>query len=251
MKQTSFHFYAELNDFLAEEQRFHPLSYSFNGNPAIKDSLEAVGVPHTEVNVIVVNGTSVDFSYPLQDGDSVSIYPASKSAGVSPVIKLGAKPLPEARFVLDVHLGTLANKLRMLGFDTLYRNDYDDPEIVDISVKENRIILTRDRGILMYKVVLHGYWIRSMDVDEQLTEVLEHYQLYSKVRAFHRCILCNGILNRMDKRDVMDRLQPRTAMYFNEFFVCSDCNQVYWRGEHYQKMKGYIQNLLKRENKQG
>ncbi len=247
MKNAVFNFYAGLNDFLTEEQRNHPLNYSFKGSPAIKDSLEAVGVPHTEVNVIVANNISVDFSYQLLDEDAVSIYPAFESVAVSPVIKLGTEPPSPARFVLDVHLGTLASKLRMLGFDTLYRNDYHDHEIVDLSVQEKRIILTRDRGILMHRVVEHGYWIRSMVVDSQLTEVLKRYQLFSKVRAFYRCILCNGILSRMDKNDVIDRLQPKTAMYYNEFFVCSDCNQIYWRGEHYQSMKGYIQELLKKK----
>jgi len=243
-KEAVFQFNAELNDFLGDDQKSRPLSYSFKGNPAIKDSIESTGVPHTEVNAIVVNGASVDFSYQLQDGDSVLIYPLSENPDISPVIKLMAKPSPEARFVLDVHLGKLAAKLRMLGFDTLYRNDYDDAEIVDLSVNENRIILTRDRGILMYKVVSHGYWIRSTEVDEQLKEVLKHFQLYSKVRAFHRCIACNGLLVRADKEMIKERLQPKTNCFFDEFFVCSDCDQIYWKGSHYYKMKDYVQGLL-------
>ena len=141
--------------------------------------------------------------------------------------------------------GALARKLRMLGFDTLYRNDYDDAEIVDISVNENRTILTHDRGILMHRIVSHGYWIRSMDVDQQLPEVLKHFQLYSKVRAFHRCIACNGLLEKADKEMIKERLQPKTNCFFDEFFVCVDCDQIYWKGSHYYRMKDYIQDLLK------
>jgi len=252
MNKVHFQFYDELNDFLAPERRGQPFVYEFKGHPSVKDSTEALGVPHVEVDGILVNGTAVDFGYQLQDGDAVAVYPAGKCAVGSPALRLRPPPLPEARFVLDVHLGKLAGKMRMLGFDTLYRNDYEDAEIAELSVREARIVLTRDRGILMYRMVTHGYWIRSEQSDGQLTEVLQHFGLHCKVRAFHRCMACNGELTRMDKKAVLDRLQPRTITFFNEFYVCADCQQVYWKGSHYQQMKGYVEGIIRpNRNPQG
>ncbi|MFO7937309.1 MAG: Mut7-C RNAse domain-containing protein [Kiritimatiellia bacterium] len=244
MKHAEFQFYAELIDFLDESRKDRSVIYSFKGCPAVKDSIEALGVPHVEVDAILVNGVSVDFTCQLQDGDCVSVYPASRKCNLSKFIKLLPAPQPEMRFVLDVHLGFLAGKLRMLGFDTLYCNDYNANEIVEISVNNNRTILTHDRGILMRKIVSHGYWIRSMDTEQQLPEVLKHFQLYSKVSAFHRCISCNGLLKKADKEVIKERLQPKTDCFFDEFFICSDCSQIYWKGSHYYKMKAYIQTLL-------
>lgn len=250
-KQADFRFYAELNDFLPDKKKSHSFSYAFNGTPAIKDSIEAIGVPHVEVNAILVNGASVNFTYQLQDGDNISVYPVSVNMDILSTTRLQPPPLPDTRFILDVHLGKLTHKLRMLGFDTLYRNDYEDAEIVELSVKENRIILTHDRSILMYKSVAHGYWIRSDQPDEQIVEVLKHFDLYSQVKAFHRCIACNGMLNRMDKQTVEARLEPKTILYYGEFHICSDCNQIYWKGSHYEKMKDYIQNLMSDNDETG
>ena len=218
-KQVYFRFHAELNDCLPDSQRYQSFIYSFTDNPSIKDSVEAVGVPHTEVDLILVNGISVDFDYQLMNGDSVSLYPVFESLDISSLSKLRTKPLRDTRFILDVHLGKLARKLRMLGFDTLYRNDYTDPEIVNLSLKDRRIILTRDRGILMVKSVLHGYWIRFSQIDEQLTEVLNRFDLFSQINAFYRCMICNGIVNRVDKEAVIDRLLPKTALFYNEFYT--------------------------------
>jgi uncharacterized protein with PIN domain len=244
MNKAEFRFYAELNDLLPEEHRSQ-FSFLFKGSPSVKDSIEALGVPHTEVDVILANGDSVDFCYQLKDGDRVSVYPVFETLNVAKVTRLRPEPLRETRFILDVHLGTLASKLRMLGFDSLYSNDYDDDEIVELSVKDNRIILTRDRGILMHKVVTHGYCIRSDQTDEQLSEVMRRFDLYSRVKAFHRCISCNGLLTKADKEMIKERLQPRTNCFFNEFYVCTECEQIYWKGSHYHKMKDYVHDLLK------
>ena len=147
-KAANFRFYEELNDFLPENKRKIEYSYAFYGTPAVKDAIEAEGVPHTEVDLILVNGKSVGFDYLLQHSDRVSVYPVFETLDISPVIRLREKPLRESKFILDVHLGKLTKLLRRLGFDSNYRNDYSDPEIVNISLKEKRIILTRDRGIL-------------------------------------------------------------------------------------------------------
>ena len=245
MNTADFRFHPDLDFFLPAERKGMTVCYSFSGSPAVKDSIEALGVPHTEVDAILVNGTAVDFRYRLQDGDKVSVFSVADRGKHAPDSRLSPQAPREARFVLDVHLGTLASRLRMLGFDTLYRNDYRDAEIVELSVREERIVLTRDRGLLMHKTVTHGYCIRSDQTEEQLSEVLRRFDLYTKVRAFHRCIACNGVLARADKAMIRERLQPKTECFFDEFYVCAECGQIYWKGSHYHKMKDYVHGLLK------
>ena len=237
-QQTArFRFYEELNDFLPPEHRKQEFDYSFFGHPGIKDPIEAIGVPHTEVDLIVVNGDSVGFNYQLQSGDRVSVYPVFERLDISPLLRLRPSPLRHPAFVLDVHLGKLARQLRMLGFDVLYRNDYTDPEIVRISVDENRTILTRDRRLLFARVITRGCWLRATDPEKQLREVLGRLDLYSRIDPFRRCIACNGLLEPVEKADVLDRLQPLTRRYYDRFFQCSDCRKIYWHGTHVEHMQ--------------
>jgi len=239
-----FRFYEELNDFLPPQKRKNPFPYTFKGVPSVKDAIEAIGVPHTEVDLILVNGRSVAFDYCLCQGDRVSVYPVFESLDISPVIRLRAAPLRRTAFVCDTQLGRLARLLRMMGFDTLNRNDYDDPEIVRISLKDKRIILTRDIGILKQKVVTHGYWIRSTSPDEQLEEVLRRCDLFGQIRPFRRCLVCNGIVERVDKETILHRLEPRTKRYYDEFYRCPDCGRIYWKGSHYQRMLAKMEKYL-------
>lgn len=181
-KAAQFRFYEELNDFLSFDKKKTPFSYQFDGAPSIRDVIEAIGVPHTEVDLILVNGTSVGFDYLLVHEDRVSVYPVFESLDISPIVRLRKKPLRKSAFILDVHLGRIARSLRMLGFDALYKNDYEYSEIISISVKEKRIILTRDHGILKGKGVTHGYWIRSTRPEEQIQEVLSRFDLFSQIK---------------------------------------------------------------------
>lgn len=240
---SEFRFYAELNDFLAPPRRQKTFAYTFNGSPSIKDTIEAMGIPHTAVDIILVNGTSVDFSHHLSPGDRVSVYPVFESFDVTPLIRLRSEPLRDPAFILDVHLGKLARMLRMLGFDTLYRNDYDDPEIIRIARREDRIILTRDRGILKNSLVTHGYWVRSERAEEQSREVLEQFDLFRLIKPFSRCISCNGLLEDISKEKILDRLPPKTKLAFKEFRICTGCGKIYWPGSHYQAMSDLITRL--------
>ena len=240
---AEFRFYAELNDFLAPGRRQQTFSYVFKGSPSLKDAIEALGVPHTAVDVVLVNGVSAGFDHRLRPGDRVSVYPVFESFDVSPLIRLREGPLRDPVFILDVHLGKLARLLRMLGFDALYRNDYDDPEIVRIALKERRIILTRDRGILKNSLVTHGYWVRAEDPLRQAREVLARFDLFRRIQPFARCISCNGLIEEVPKEEISDRLPPRTKSAFNEFHRCTACGKIYWRGSHYQAMHGLIRRL--------
>ena len=203
LKQATFRFYEELNDFLPLDKKKVDFVRPFSGNPSIKDIIEAIGVPHVEIDLILVNGNSVDFKYILQNNDRVSVYPAFETLGINNVTHLRAQPLRVSTFILDVHLGKLANYLRMLGFDTLYRNDNDDPEIIRISLEEHRIILTRDIGLLKVKSVTHAYFVREQHPKRQLEEVLKHFDLYKDINPFNRCIKCNGHLEPVEKEEIL------------------------------------------------
>ncbi len=246
--EAIFRFYEELNDFLPTRDRKRSKVYHFKGNPSVKDAIEAQNVPHTEVDLIVVNGDPVDFNYKLQKGDRVAVYPVFESFDISQLKEGGSRGLRQTRFILDVHLGKLAKLLRMAGFDTYYRNDLDDREIVERAAEEDRIVLTRDRGILKNKLVKKGYYVRSQNSARQLEEVLDRFQLRQSINFFTRCIVCNGMITRVGKKMIEKHLKPGTRKRFTVFFRCRGCGKIYWRGSHYQRMKSYYGSLLKNEN---
>ena len=243
MNTAWFRFYEELNDFLPVKKRKQEFAYSFSGNPAVKDAVEAIGIPHVEIDLIVVNGQSVDFSHKIRNEDHVSVYPTFESLDISPLIKLREKPLRKTKFITDVHLGKLARHLRMCGFDTSYGIYNDDNEIIDVSLSEGRIILTRDRGLLKNGKVTHAQWIRSQEPKKQLREVISRLQLQKKIEPFTRCIECNGLLTEISKEEVTGLVPPRTMKYFCLFKKCNDCGHVYWQGSHFDKMKNLIDEI--------
>jgi uncharacterized protein with PIN domain len=241
--QVTFRIYEELNDFLPREKVKQPFTYLRCANQTVKDAIEALGIPHVEVDLILVNGQSVDFSYRLQDDDYISVYPVFETLDISPLTHLRPKPLRQPMFILDLHLGKLVKYLRMLGFDTIYRNEYTDPEIIRIAQAENRILLTRDLGLLKVKTVTHGYWIRSQQPVEQLKEVIQHFDLYGLIDPFNRCIKCNGMLEEVAKESVLNQLQPLTVRYYNEFYRCRNCGSVFWDGSHFEQMQNFVREL--------
>lgn len=241
--EARFRFYAELNDFLPHNKAKKIFYHNFNGSPSLKDPIEAIGVPHTEVDLLIVNGLSAGFDYRLQDGDFVSVYPVFKNIDISPIVKLRGKPLNRHAFILDVHLGRLAKMLRMIGFDTMYRNDYNDAHITQLSVREQRIILTRDRRLLHKREVTHGYCIRSTNPELQLHEVIRRFDLQTMRRPFYRCMICNGLIQKVDKDAIEDRLEPGTRLHYYEFHQCVDCDRIYWKGSHYQQLKARYERI--------
>jgi AbrB family looped-hinge helix DNA binding protein len=200
-------------------------------------------LPHTEVELIVVNGVSVEFSYVVHDGDRVAVYPVFESLDVSPALRVRPSPLRDPRFVLDVHLGKLAAYMRMLGFDTLYRNCLDDAELARISATHHRTLLTRDRGLLKRGAVTHGYWLRATDSRAQLAEIVHRFDLARAIRPFTRCMACNGVLKPVAKAEVQRELPPRIAEAFDDFRQCDRCRRVFWQGSHYRRMQQQIEQL--------
>lgn len=238
---ANFRFFEELSDFFSSESLPVKRNYNFKGNPSIKDAIEAQGVPHTEVNMVTVNGLHVDFSYKLKDGDKVDVYPASCVTGKK--YRLRLRNEPEHRFILDVHLGKLARLMRLAGFDCLYENDYNDHQIADISKSQERIVLTRDRRLLKFSSIVHGYWIRSHNPEDQLREVINRYSLHDLIDPFNRCLECNGKIEPVDKDSVIHCLEPKTILYFRDFYQCENCKKVYWKGSHYEYMQKFLEKL--------
>jgi hypothetical protein len=241
--RVDFRIYANLNDFFPRAMKQQVLVYSFETSASVKDVIEAFGVPHPEVELILANGQPVDFAYSLQAGDRLAVYPRFATFAVEASALRPPDPQPP-QFVLDVHLGQLGRYLRMFGFDTLYRNDYDDEELAAISSDEHRILLTRDRGLLKRSIVTYGYCLRTTKPRQQLLEIWHRYHLAEAAQPFKRCIRCNGLLWPVDKASVLVELPPKTQYYYDEFHRCQACGQIYWPGTHYLKMRDFIQQIL-------
>ncbi len=242
-RAAEFRFYEELNDFLPREQRKRTFSYRFRGTPSVKDAIQALGVPHSAVDLILVDGEPVNFSHRLIGDERVAVYPVFESLDISPIHRLRARPLRRPHFVIDVHLGKCARYLRMLGFDCIYEPDWDDETIIDFALENRRIILTRDRGILKQTRVTHGYWVRSKNPVDQVREVLAALDLNAQIRPLTRCLDCNGVIHQVGKVQIGGEVDPAILSRFDAFWRCRDCGKIYWRGSHHARMLQRIQML--------
>jgi uncharacterized protein len=243
MPGATIRFYAELNGHLPASQQFRPVEKRLLLPASVKDVIESLGVPHTEVDLVLINGDSSDFSHLVRNGDNVSVYPVFESLDITPVLRLRPQPLRELKFVLDVHLGRLAGYLRMLGFDTVYDNRSTDPELVKISAEQGRVLLTRDRGLLKHSLVTRGYWLRETDSRRQAAEVVRRFDLARSLNPFKRCLVCNGLLTAVSKTEIERQVPPRVLDWCNEFHRCPGCERVYWEGSHYRQMRHWIEQL--------
>jgi len=241
---ATFRFYAELNDFLPAGSRGRDFVYPFTGTPSIKDVIEAIGVPHPEIDLIVVDGVSVGFDHRLADGHAVSVYPVFEAFDISPVIRLRPEPLRATRFVLDVHLGRLARALRLLGFDSAWNRDATHEGIIETARGEHRIILTRDRNLLKSGEVTHGYWIRSSDPEAQLRDVFARFDLRSQAKPFARCSVCNGEIVRISTEEGRREAPPAVRDHCDEYHRCSGCGHLYWKGTHYARLAEFIDRTM-------
>jgi uncharacterized protein with PIN domain len=245
MSNALFRFYGGLDYFLAHEVRngtiLYPLDQEADGKVAVKHAVESLGIPHTEVDQITANGRIVGFDYGLEPGDVVEVFawmPKEDAEMLRP-------PLPRpVRFVADTHLGRLATYLRLLGFDTLYRNDYSDEMLAELSQQQGRVLLTRDRGLLKRRIVDFGCCVRENDPREQLVALLRRYRLTDQIEPWQRCLRCNALLQPAAKAEINDQLEPKTQRYFTDFKRCVGCGQIYWRGSHYERMQSFIERAL-------
>ena len=245
MSTLTIRFYEELNDFLEPEKRKVFYQIRFRYRPSVKHIIESQHIPHTEVDLILVNGVSVPFSYKVHDGDRISVYPVFESIDVSGATRVRAVPLRKPRFILDVHLGKLARYLRMCGFDSFYQNSLDDGEIVHHASQERRIILTRDRGLLQQREVRKGYWVRSQRPLLQLSVVIYRFVLQSSLSPFKYCMECNGTITKTSKTSLRGKIDSDIYLSYNEFHRCRKCGKIYWKGSHYDRMREMLDGVVR------
>ena len=245
MQRVSIRFYAELIDFLPPRRRMRSADCHFYVSPSVKDLIESRGVPHTEVDLVLVNGRSVDFNYRVSGGDRISVYPVFESIDITPLLKVRPEPLRIPRFLLDTHLGRLAAYLRMLGFDALYETGAGDAELARLSSEQNLILLTHDRGLLKRGLVTHGCYIRETNPRRQVVEVLRRLDLVRRVKPFSRCLACNGVLEDVDGASIAGRLPARVRARYDEFRTCGNCRRIFWKGSHYRRMEELVKELLR------
>ncbi len=245
--QAELRFYAELRDFLAASKRSGTVMHRFDVPGSVKDAIESCGVPHTEVDVILVNGESVDFGYRIGDGDRISVYPVFEAFDVSDVVRVRPRPLRDVRFVVDGHLGKLARHLRLIGFDTKWAGSWADHELVAISTGEHRILLTRDVGLLKHGAVTHGCFVRATDPRDQLVEIVRRLHLTNRMAPFTRCLECNGPLVTADPSAVASRVPPAARAHHDEFWACAACERAYWKGSHYRRLDEIVEEARRAE----
>jgi len=243
MAVATFRFYEELNDFLPPSQRKRDIPLAFEPPVPVRHLIETLGVPHTEVELILVDGHSVGLEQRLEGDERISVYPQFETLDVTPLLRIRDRPLRDTRFIADAHLGKLARYLRLLGFDTLYRNDMGDDQLVRCAENERRILLTRDRSLLMRRDLSRGCYVRQQPLRAQIANLLRRLDLYRSIRPFTRCMCCNGRLHEVPKEEVMALLPAGARMAFDTFWRCESCGRVYWKGSHYDRLKAFVSSL--------
>jgi uncharacterized protein len=233
--------HGDLDFFLRSGTHGRNIERSLSEKTAVKDVIESCGVPHPEIDLILVNGHPVDFYYGIANAANIELYPV----GTKPT-QFNEKRLQvatNAMFVVDGHLGRLARHLRLLGFDVAYDPRAEDRQLLRVMEHENRALLTRDRRLLMHAVVKTGYCPRSQNADEQTVEVIRRFNLLGSIAPFTRCISCNAPLRTVPKTEIIERLEPLTKIYYEQFRRCTGCGQIYWPGSHFSKLQKRIEQI--------
>jgi uncharacterized protein with PIN domain len=241
---VTFRFYEELNDFLAPERRRREFECACPRGASVKHAIEALGVPHTEVELVLVDGASVGFEHALAGGERVAVYPVFEAFDVTPLVRVRERPLRETRFIADAHLGALARLLRLAGFDTRFANAWPDAEIVRLALAEHRIVLTRDRALLMRRELTHGCYVHARHAAQQAREMFDRLDLRGTARPFTRCLVCNAALRPTDKAAIAARVPAGVFARHERFAGCPDCGRVYWEGVHWKRMTETLAALL-------
>ena len=212
---------------------------------SVKDAIEACGVPHTEIDLILVDDQPVDFAHVIGSEVKIDIFPVEPKRITSfPENRLQVREM--SSFVADGHLGKLVRGLRLLGIDVAYDPAAEDRQLIAVATSENRALLTRDRRLLMHAALRHGYYLRSQNPLEQTVEVLRRFDLGSALAPFTRCLRCNASLEPAEKEKVIGQLEPLTKIYYEHFRRCAGCGQVYWSGSHFEKLQKRIETIRSR-----
>lgn len=239
-------FYAELNDYLPPPERFRDAALTVTHARTVEEVIAQLGVPLAAVDLILVNGRSVPPHHLAGEGDRVSVYPVFESFDIRPVQRLRAEPLRTPRFVLDVHLGRLSKLLRLLGIDAVYMRRASDDELVAVSRAEQRVLLSRDRALIARRDLERAHLVRHQHPDEQLSELIERFQLSACIRPFSRCLLCNTPLQEATTEDTSGLVPARVSQMYREFWRCPSCGRIFWRGSHYERMRAKLLHLIEK-----
>ena len=234
-------FYGDLPLFLKRRDAAGRVERSLCEKTAVKDVIEACGVPHTEVDLILCDGQPAGLQLHVVASGEIEVFPVGLANGLHPAHRLQRRQ--HSRFVADGHLGKLVRDLRLLGFDVLYDNKADDAALVQIAAGEDRALLTRDRRLLMHAAVRHGYCLRSDRAEEQIIDVIRRFELQERMLPYTRCLACNGGLTVVSKQEVLEEIEPLTKLYYEEFRRCLSCRRVYWSGSHFAKLQARIDRI--------
>jgi uncharacterized protein with PIN domain len=237
-------FHGDLNIFLGSKVGDPVIERPLAEKTSIKDVIESCGVPHPEVDLILVDDQTVGFDHTLANDAKVEIFPVENQGTDRTEKQL--QTIGITSFVADGHLGGLTRNLRLLGFDVAYPKSADDRQLLEVMVRENRALLTRDRRLLMHAIVQHGYYPRSQNANEQTIEVVRRFDLSELIAPFTRCLRCNALLEEATKAEVIDELEPLTKIYYDQFRRCPDCKQIYWPGSHFSKLQKRIEEIRSR-----
>jgi uncharacterized protein len=237
-------FHGDLNIFLGSKAGDAVIERRVAEKTSIKDIIESCGVPHPEVDLILVDEQAVGFDHTLANDAKVEVLPVQNRRTVRAEKRL--QTIGISRFVADGHLGGLTRNLRLLGFDVAYRQNADDRQLIEVMARENRALLTRDRRLLMHAIVQHGYCPRSQNSDEQTIEVIRRFNLLELIAPFTRCLRCNVTLEKAAKPEIIARLEPLTKIYYDQFRRCPGCKQIYWSGSHFPKLQKRIEEIRSR-----
>ena len=235
------HVHGDLDFFLGSRTRAGRVERRLSEKTSVKDVIESCGIPHPEVDLILVNGKAVDFRYAVTGDAEIELYPSGIQYSNFREKRLQVHTISD--FVADGHLGKLVRDLRLLGIDVVYDSAAEDRQLVEIASRDNRALLTRDRRLLMYAAVQHGYYLRSQNPLEQTVEVVRRFDLGSIFSPFSRCLRCNALLEPIEKERVIGQLEPLTKIYYNEFRRCTGCRQVYWSGSHFTKLQKRLEQI--------
>ncbi|MDR7302441.1 Mut7-C RNAse domain-containing protein [Haloactinomyces albus] len=216
----------ELWSFVAPRHRREQVLVRYDGTASLGHVVQSLGIPLTEVGALLVDGVPTEHSQRPGPAATVEIRPVERPQAI------------RAHFVLDVHLGTLARRMRLLGIDTAYRNDAEDGALIEQSAREERVLLSKDRGLLRRRALWSGAFVRGTRPAEQLADVLGRFA--PGLNPWTRCLACNGELAAVAKSEVVDELEPGTRRCYDVYARCRSCGRVYWRGAHADKLDAIV-----------
>jgi len=237
-------FHGDLSVFLRSKAGDAVIERPLAEKTSVKDLIESCGVPHPEVDLILVNEQVVGFDHTMANSAKVAVFPVENRGTFHTEQRLQTVSI--SRFVADGHLGALTRNLRLLGFDVAYDQNADDRQLLEVMARENRALLTRDRRLLMHGIVQHGYYPRSHNADEQTIEVVRRFDLSELIAPFTRCLRCNAPLEDATKAEIVDKLEPLTKIYYDQFRRCPGCKQIYWSGSHFPKLQRRVEEIRSR-----